>query len=120
MAHCLGKQLGKSIKVSNMTKYLCSSRLNNEVLQNYESNHRLYNCIVFRMEEKKVNRYNSLVILLKYKDFKTNDGEQYEIYSVIKWCNKKEERRPSNVFFDTDNVNGRASSLVSVIGRCKS
>ena len=78
------KQLGKNAKVSIVTKYLHPNRLINEVLQNYESNHRLNNCIVVRMEERKVNRCNQLVIELKHKDFKTNDGEPQEIYAVTR------------------------------------
>ena len=80
MAHHLGKQLGKNAKVPIMIKYVHPSRLINEVLQNYELNHRLNNCIVVRMEEKKVNRRN----VLKEEDFKTNDGEPEVIYSVIR------------------------------------
>ena len=67
------------------------------------------------MEEKKVSRRNQLVIVLKHKNFKTNDGEPGEIYSVTRWC-KVEEEGPSNLFFDTDNVNGRAGSFVSESG----
>ena len=84
IAHFLGKKLGKNAKVSIMTNYLRPGRLINEILQNYESNHRLNNCIVVRMEEKKVNCCNQLVIMLKYKDFKTNDGELEEIYFVTR------------------------------------
>ena len=68
MAPRLYKRLGKNTKVSITTKYLYPSRLIYEVLQNYESDHRLNNCIVVRMEEKKVNRHNQLVIVLKHKD----------------------------------------------------
>ena len=95
-----------------MTNYLHPSRPINEVVQNYESNHRLNNCIVVRMEDKKVNPCNQLVIVLKDKDFKTNDGAPEEIYSVTRWC-KVQEEGPSTLFFDTDNVDGRAGSFVS-------
>ena len=115
MAHLSGKRLGKDAKVSVMTKYLYPSRTINEVLQNYESNHRLNNCIVVRMEEKKVNRRNQLVMVLKHKDFKTNDGEPEEIYAVTRWC-KVEEEGPSDLFFDTDNLDGRSGSFVSESG----
>ena len=110
MAHHSGKRLGKDAKVSVMTKYLHPSRLINEVLQNYESNHRLNNCIVVRMEEKKVNRCNQLVMVLKHKDFKTNDGEPEEIYAVTRWC-KVEEEGPSDLFFDTDNLDWRSGFI---------
>ena len=67
------------------------------------------------MEEKKVNRRNQLVMVLKHEDFKTNDGEPEEIYAVTRWCKVKEEGT-SNLFFDTDNVDGRAGSFVSESG----
>ena len=88
MGHLTCKRFGKNAKVSIMTKCLHPSRLINDVLQNYESNHRLNNCIVVRMEEKKVNRRNQLVIVLKHEDFKTN-GEPEEIYDVTRWCKVK-------------------------------
>ena len=102
------KRLGKNAKVSIMTKYLHPSRLINEVLQNYESNHRLNNCM-------KVNRHNQLVMVLKHEDFKTNDGEPKKIYAVTRWY-KVVEEGPSNLFFDTDNVDERAGSFVSENG----
>ena len=49
------------------------------------------------MEEKKNNHCNQLVMVLKYKDFKINDGEPEETYAVIIWC-KVEEEGPSDVF----------------------
>ena len=61
------------------------------------------------------SRHNPLVMVLKHKDFKTNDGEPKEIYTVTRWC-KVEEEGPSNLFFDTHNVDGRAGSVVSESG----
>ena len=115
MAHRSGKRLGKDAKVSVMTKYLHPSRLINEVLQNYESNNRLNNCIIVRMEEKKVNRHYQLVIVLKHEELKTNDGEPEEIYAVTRCC-KVEEEGSSDLLFDTDNLDGRSGSFVSESG----
>ena len=107
--------MDKNTKVSVMMKYHQPSGLINEVLQNYKSNQRLNNCIIVRLEKKNVNCRNQLVIMLKHEDFKTNDGEPEEIYTVIRWC-KVEEECPSNMFFGTDNADGRVCSFVSENG----
>ena len=75
----LGQTIGQK-KVSVMTKFLHPCRLINEVLQNYESNQN--NRIIVRMEGTKGNRRNQLVINLKHKDFKTNDGTPEKIFLV--------------------------------------
>ena len=56
MTDCLRKQLDKNTKVPVMTKYLHPSRLINEGIQNYESNHGLNTkYVVVGMEEKEIN-----------------------------------------------------------------
>ena len=45
---------------------------------------------------------------------KTNDSEPEEIYSITRWY-KVEDEGQSNLFFDTDNVDGRADLFVSEI-----
>ena len=46
--------MGKDAKVSVLTKYLHPSRLINQVLPNAESNLRLQNCIIVRLEVTKL------------------------------------------------------------------
>ena len=52
----------------------------------------------------------------KQEEFMTNHGEQEKIYSVTRW-RKVEEEGPSNLFYDADNVDGRAGSFVSESGK---
>ena len=100
------KRMGKDAKVSVLTKYLHPSRLINQVLPNAESNLRLQNCIIVRLEVKKIRRLDQLAVVLKHDDFKTNDGAFEEIYTVSRWCSVTEEG-PSDFFFSNDELNNR-------------
>ena len=91
--------MGKDAKVSVLTKYLHPSRLITQVLPNVETNHRLENCVVIRLEVKKIRKKDQLAIVLKHDDFKTNDGAFEELHTVSRWCNITEEG-PSDLIFD--------------------
>lgn len=104
------KRMGKDAKVSVLSKYLHPSRLITQLLPNVETNHRLENCVVIRLEVKKIRKKDQLAIVLKHDDFKTNDGAFEELHTVSRWCNITEEG-PSDLFFDnSDSSNVGASN----------
>ena len=83
MARRAKKRMGKDAKVSVLSKYLHPSRLVKQVLPNVEANHRLQNCVVIRLELKKIRRQDQLAVVLKHDDFKTHDGADQELKAPL-------------------------------------
>lgn len=114
MARRTTKRLGKDAKAVVLAKYLHPSKIISTTLTNLESNHRLQDCIVIRMEVKKVNRRDQLVIVMKHDDFKTHDGALEEIYCVSRWCRVTEEGS-SDYFFDKEEGGGTVATRNEIV-----